>query len=143
MSKFTTTNSSDLQQIIELLKENNLPTSDISLNTQQFWKYQPDDKIKALAGIEPYGEYAIFRSFVSHLSIRGKGVAFKLYQHSLKEAKKQGINRLFLLTTTAKDWFLKHKWTVIERSSVPNQIANSKEFKSICPASATCMSIEI
>lgn len=143
MTKFISTNTEDLQQIIELLEENNLPSSDISLKTQQFWKYQPNEKLQALAGIEAYGENAVFRSFVAHEDIRGTGIAYKLYIHLLQEAKKQGITKLFLLTTTAKDWFLKQKWTIIERNSVPIQIAKSEEFKSICPASATCMSITI
>ena len=50
-----------------------------------------------------------------------------------------GISRLVLLTQSATQFFQRLGYQVIERKEVPRQLQASEEFRSLCPASATCM----
>lgn len=139
MNNFELCSVLDYNQIAGLLIKAGLPYSDISFEKQYFWKRQQNDNIEALAAIEPYGKSAIFRSFVVDEKKRGTGIGFKLYLYVLEQAHARGITKLFLLTTTAEKWFLYHGWQIIQRSEVPDDIAQSSEFKDVCPASAICM----
>jgi amino-acid N-acetyltransferase len=59
--------------------------------------------------------------------------------HVESEARAHHIERLVLLTETAQPLFQKLGYSVIERSSVPESLRQSDEFRSLCPASAVCM----
>ncbi len=50
-----------------------------------------------------------------------------------------GIENLYLLTTTAADYFERRGFTRIERSQVPERLRATAEFQGTCPASATVM----
>ena len=54
-------------------------------------------------------------------------------------ARAAQISRLVLLTQTAADFFEHRGYRVIERSSAPEQMQGSAEFRSLCPSSAACM----
>ncbi len=53
------------------------------------------------------------------------------------------MNCLYLLTTTAKDFFNKEGYIVVNRDEVPEPIKNSSEFSSVCPSTAIVMKKEI
>jgi N-acetylglutamate synthase-like GNAT family acetyltransferase len=54
-------------------------------------------------------------------------------------ARAAHITQLILLTETAGEFFARQGYRVIERSSAPEEIQESEEFRSLCPSSATCM----
>lgn len=54
-------------------------------------------------------------------------------------ARAAGITQLVLLTETAKQFFEHQGYSVLDRSDVPRDLQESEEFRSLCPASATCM----
>jgi amino-acid N-acetyltransferase len=54
-------------------------------------------------------------------------------------ARLQGAEYLFLLTTTAREFFLKENYTLVDRNSVPLSIKETSEFTGLCPSSATVM----
>ena len=54
-------------------------------------------------------------------------------------AESRGIRALYLLTMTAEHYFPRFGFTVVPRDVVPQEIADTLEFKSACPASATAM----
>jgi amino-acid N-acetyltransferase len=53
------------------------------------------------------------------------------------------IKRLVLLTQTAADFFARQGFRTIERSSAPEDIQASEEFRSLCPSSAICMAKDL
>jgi N-acetylglutamate synthase-like GNAT family acetyltransferase len=53
------------------------------------------------------------------------------------------INQLILLTETATEFFAHQGYRVIERSSAPQDVQGSDEFRSLCPSSATCMTKDL
>jgi amino-acid N-acetyltransferase len=51
----------------------------------------------------------------------------------------KGVEQLVLLTEAAEQFFHAIGYEAIDRSSVPEAIKQSAEFRSLCPASAVCM----
>jgi N-acetylglutamate synthase-like GNAT family acetyltransferase len=56
-----------------------------------------------------------------------------------KVARTARIGRLILLTQTAREFFAHQGYRIIGRSDAPQDVQGSEEFRSLCPASATCM----
>jgi amino-acid N-acetyltransferase len=46
---------------------------------------------------------------------------------------------LVLLTQTAEPFFARLGYSVVDRVYVPDEVKASAEFRSLCPAAATCM----
>ena len=59
---------------------------------------------------------------------------------ALEGAAREGAGgRLVLLTLTAKSFFERKGYRVVDRGSVPDDVQASEEFQFLCPASAICM----
>jgi amino-acid N-acetyltransferase len=58
---------------------------------------------------------------------------------ALQLATSRGARTVFLLTTTAGQFFPKFGFERIERDQVPSSVRMSVEFQSACPASAIVM----
>lgn len=54
-------------------------------------------------------------------------------------ARTHGIKSVYLLTTTAADYFPRMGFARIERDEVPVAVQQSTEFRTLCPASAVAM----
>ncbi|HEY6434123.1 MAG TPA: GNAT family N-acetyltransferase [Acetobacteraceae bacterium] len=81
----------------------------------------------------------LLRSLAVAPSHQRRGLGQALVARVESEAQAHGIERLLLLTETAQALFHKLGYAVIERSAVPEQLRQSAEFRSLCPASAVCM----
>ena len=121
-----------------LLQKNNLPTEDINPNTHLFGTYD-GDKLVGMAGLELYGNHALVRSVCVEQSYRSKGMAELLTAHIENYAKQNGADSLYLLTTTAENYFKRKGFIKTNRSEVPQAIMQTSEFSTVCPSSATVM----
>lgn len=54
-------------------------------------------------------------------------------------ASADGVETLYLLTTTAAEFFADRGYVAVERSGAPDAIRGTTEFADLCPSSATCM----
>ena len=54
-------------------------------------------------------------------------------------ASETGASELILLTETAEPFFARLGYEVIDRTTVPDDVAGSIEFTTACPTSATAM----
>ena len=54
-----------------------------------------------------------------------------------------GMDQLVLLTQTAEPFFATRGYAVIAREAAPAAVRRSAEFRSICPASAICMTRQL
>ncbi|HYC31607.1 MAG TPA: arsenic resistance N-acetyltransferase ArsN2 [Gemmatimonadales bacterium] len=91
------------------------------------------------AGIERYGRFGLLRSVVTERSHRGCGLGEALVGSRLAWAATEGLDGVYLLTTTAAAWFPRLGFEPVERDDLPVEIRESKEFASVCPASAVAM----
>jgi N-acetylglutamate synthase-like GNAT family acetyltransferase len=91
------------------------------------------------AGLELYGANALLRSVVVLRDFRSQGVASALVENRMTAARKLGVTSVFLLTTTAADYFSRHGFEPTAREVAPLPLAASPEFAHACPASAACL----
>jgi amino-acid N-acetyltransferase len=91
------------------------------------------------AGLEIFEDCALLRSVSVIKEEQGKGFGKAINDGIEWYAKDSGINCLYLLTTTAKDFFEKQGYCVINREDSPGSIKQSAEFTSLCPSSAIVM----
>jgi amino-acid N-acetyltransferase len=52
----------------------------------------------------------------------------------------EGVETIVLLTQTAETFFAKRGYERTRRERVPEPIRQTAEFRSLCPATAVCMS---
>jgi amino-acid N-acetyltransferase len=127
---------------IDLLKKNNLPTEDITPGTQLF-VVEDGDEVIATVAVEYDYNNALLRSLSVSEEKRKTGMGAELVSFIEDYVKKQGVQNVFLLTTTAADFFSKRGYKIIERSNVPDFIQNTTEYSVICASSSTLMKKEL
>jgi len=127
-----------MPEAMSLLQQNNLPVEDLTEATQLFGTYE-DGRLIGIAGIELYGENALIRSVCVDEPYRSQGMAEILTEHIEQYAKSKGACNLFLLTTTAENYFKRKGFVKINRNEVPQNVQASTEFSSICPTSAAVL----
>jgi amino-acid N-acetyltransferase len=129
----------DLIAIRALLESSGLPTSDLESARPEFAVVRENGKIIAAGALQRFGSSALLRSVVVSPDRRGSGLGQAVVNELERMARVSQINRLVLLTQTAVDFFTSQGYRAIERSTAPEEIQSSEEFRSLCPQSATCM----
>jgi amino-acid N-acetyltransferase len=131
-----------MPEAMNLLQKNNLPVEDLNGDTMLFGTYE-DGELIGIAGIELYGEDALIRSVCVDEAYRSKGMAEILTGHIEQYAKRKGACTLYLLTTTAENYFKRKGFVKVDRDDVPQTIKQSSEFSSVCPSSAVVLKKEL
>ena len=129
----------DLDAVEGLLSANDLPLDGVKENLAGFIVAEEGGRVIGAVGLERFGSVALLRSAVVSEGRRGGGVGRRLVEHILDYAKSDGIEELFLLTTTAEDYFPRFGFTRTTRSAVPPAVKASAEFRGACPDTALVM----
>ena len=131
----------DLTAIVELLTACGLPASDLSAaHLADFFVATANDRLIGVAGVERLERVGLLRSLAVAPDCRNAGLAHRLVTASEERAKSlHGISDLYLLTTTAADYFLQRGYREVPRASVPGGVAAHPQFLGLCPASARCL----
>lgn len=120
-----------------------LPYEDLNIHDHLLIGYFDGDKMIGTGGIEIYGQYGLLRSVSIDENRRGKDLGTKIALHLIDKAKEGDLKRIYLLTETAKEFFLKLGFRVIDRSQAAHEVKASAEFTHVCPASAVCMYLDL
>ena len=129
----------DLTAVEELLVTSGLPVDGVDENFHDFLVADDGDGIAGVIGIERYGATALLRSAAVSPNSRGTGVGGQLVRSILEHAAAEGVEEVYLLTTTAADYFPRYGFTQEPRSAAPEQLHASREFQGACPATAILM----
>jgi amino-acid N-acetyltransferase len=133
----------DLDAVERLLSAGNLPLDGVKENFSSFIVAEHEGRITGAIGLEKFGSVALLRSAVVSPEYRGSGVGRRLVQQVLDRAEKDGIEELFLLTTTAEDYFPRFGFARTTRAAVPPAMRASAEFQGACPDTAAVMTRRI
>ena len=132
--------SADLESVLELLRRSNLPLEGVEASSMaDFVVAESEGMIVGVAGLELYRQSALLRSVAVEENWRGSGVGHALIDRALSRTQEQGIHDVFLLTTTAREYFPRFGFACIEREAVPEPMQASAEFQGACPDTAVCM----
>ena len=129
----------DLLAIRELLERSGLPTSDLESAQPEFAVVRENGQVIAAGALQRFGSSALLRSVVVAADRRRSGLGQAIVSELERVARAAQISGLVLLTQTASEFFARHGYRVIERSTAPEDIQLSEEFRSLCPSSAICM----
>ena len=129
----------DLIAIRALLEHSGLPTSDLESARPEFAVIRENGEVIAAGALQRFGSSALLRSVVVTPDRRGSGVGQMIVRELERQARAAQIDRLILLTLSAGEFFARQGYRPIERSTAPEEIQGSEEFRSLCPKSATCM----
>ena len=130
------------QQAISLLQQHKLPVSDIN-EDKLLYLLLDGERVIGTAGLEIFEDCALLRSVSIIKEEQGKGYGNFLNTAIENYAAESGISCLYLLTTTAKDFFNKQGYCVISREEAPVCVQQTAEFTSLCPSSAVVMKKKI
>ena len=130
----------ELAQLSAQLKANNLPFSDIETSTGTFFDFRTEqDKTLGYAGVEFFGQDGLLRSVLVLPAWRNRGLGSAIVEMTAALAREHGVERLYLLTVDAADFFAARGFSALLRTEAPARIAQTSEFASLCPASAAFM----
>ena len=130
----------DLDAVKGLLERCGLPASDLGPeHLPDFLVAEAQDRIVATAGVQPFGLDGVLRSVAVEAGWRGVGLAAQLVAAIERRAAQEGVQRLWLLTTSASDYFSRLGYRPAARDEAPAAVRGCVQFASLCPASATCL----
>lgn len=128
-----------LSYVESLLEANDLPEQDVRSKSGCFYVgYDGDDRV-GIGGVETYDRNGLLRSVVVEPRVRRNGYGTALCAALEAEARTEGVETVYLLTTTAAEFFANRGYEEIERAAAPTTIRQTTEFDDRCPATATCM----
>lgn len=129
----------ELPSLAGLLAGNGLPTDDLTTPGRLFWCVADEQGLLGYGGLEAYGPDGLLRSVVVPPDRRGQGAGRAVVVAVSEEARRLGVKRLWLLTTTAAGFFERIGFRRMDRASAPSGIASSAQFAGLCPGSAICL----
>ena len=129
----------DMPQICALLESADLPTSDLTTARPQFLVAFEGSQIVAAGALQRFGQSALLRSVVVAPELRGSGLGRLMVRELERTALAAGIGQLILLTQAARSFFEQLRYRVIDRQDAPADMQQGEEFRTLCPASASCM----
>lgn len=97
------------------------------------------DTPEGVVGIQIFGNAGLLRSLAVAESARGAGCGKRLVAEAEAHAARNGVSRLYLLTTTADKFFTALGYSVTTRNTAPDSIRNTPEFAGLCPSNAIFM----
>jgi amino-acid N-acetyltransferase len=132
--------STDVPAMAALLQGAGLPTADLrSAQGLQLWVLEAQDRILGAIALERFSTDALLRSLIVVPEMRKRGYGYRLVAQLEQDAQADGVEQLVLLTETAEPFFRGLGYDVIDRRCASDEMKQSAEFRSLCPASAVCL----
>jgi amino-acid N-acetyltransferase len=129
----------DSGELTPVLAAAGLPIDDLQEPGRTFFRLEDDGGPVGYGGWEGRAPDRLLRSLVISSSRRSQGLGRLALATIEQLALQAGAARLHLLTTTAAAFFRSAGYQDADRREAPQAIRASKEFRSLCPASASYM----
>ena len=130
----------DLRGALDLLGRSELTEQDVAERWGHYFVVREDDgRVVGVAGLEIHGVDGLLRSVAVDPDYRGQGIAASLVEAAMERAKKVSLRAVYLLTTTARDYFARRGFADCPREEAPAGIRESWEYRSGCPSTAAFM----
>ena len=131
----------DLSAIELLLQSAGLPADDLrGISGLLTWVVESGGALRGAIALEPFGNEGLLRSLAVAPDARKQGLGRRLVTQLESDARAAGVRTLVLLTQTAEVFFRDLGYQAVSRDDVSSAVKSSAQFRSLCPASATCMS---
>lgn len=134
----------DIEAVRALLIASDLP--DDGLDEQFGDSYAvavSNGAIVGAEGIEVYGNHGLLRSAAIAPAWRGRGLGDALTRDRIAWSRRRHLSALYLLTTTAADYFPRFGFAPVSRDTAPVAIRESRQFSSACCGTAVFMHLPL
>lgn len=136
--------AAELPAVLRLLADAGLPGAGVADHfPHAFLVAAGAESLDGLIGVEVYGDAGLLRSAVVRPERRGTGLGQRLARAAAEWARERGVRELFLLTTTAEDFFSRIGFERVERATLPAALGASAELRGACPATAVAMRLPL
>jgi N-acetylglutamate synthase-like GNAT family acetyltransferase len=130
----------ELDAVLAIITAAELPTAGVSdFFPSGYAVARSGSNVVAVAGLEIHGDVGLLRSLAVLPAQRRAGVARQLVENRLSAAREQSLRAVYLLTTTASDYFRGLGFEDRARTKAPEVLRQSSEFRTVCPESAACL----
>jgi N-acetylglutamate synthase-like GNAT family acetyltransferase len=137
--------ASELGEILALLAAVNLPHEGVTEHLSDFLVARGGDgRLLGTVGLERHGSTGLLRSAAVAPEIQHSGVSSCLTAALLERAANDGVEKVVLLTSTARDFFARRfGFSEASRSAYDEPLAASSEWRLPRCSSAVCMSLDL
>lgn len=125
--------------LLDFLQKVKLTTSDLPADLSGFTIAVDGTQIVGSAGMELLGNVGLLRSVAVAETHRNQQLGQRLFAAALEYARMHDVQEVFLITNSAERYFEKYGFQEIERRLVPDEIAQTEQFSSLCPSTAVVM----
>ena len=133
----------DLPEILALLGTCELHKEGLAAHLSTTLVARKGNEIVGCSALELYQQLALLRSVAVKPSLRKRGLGVELTRAALDLARECQVRKVYLFTLTASTFFSKLGFIQASRSDVPTAVRQSIEFTTLCPESATVMTIPL
>jgi amino-acid N-acetyltransferase len=134
----------DLASVETALRDSELPLDGLRDQFGEAYAVaESDGNVIGVEGIEVHGSDGLLRSAAVVAAWRGRGVGDALTRDRIDWARRRGLHALYLLTTTAGDYFPRFGFARTDRDAAPDAIRRSREFREACPSTALFMTLPL
>jgi amino-acid N-acetyltransferase len=131
--------TTDLAGARALLTDSDLPTDDLDDASISLFGAFDGDKLVGVIGLQTCESVGLLRSLAVAPACRNAGIAGVLCRRLFEVAAERSMTSLWLLTTSATDYFTRHGFEVVPRDAVPDAIRATAQFSALCPSTARVM----
>jgi amino-acid N-acetyltransferase len=121
-----------------LLAAADLPIDDLADPTVQLLGAF-DPELVGVIGLQVCGDVGLLRSLAVDPAHRARGIARLLCSALFERCRELHLHDLYLLTTSAADYFPRLGFAAIDRAQAPDSIRHTAQFTSLCPSTAVVM----
>ncbi len=125
--------------ILQLLSVARLPVDGLLDHLDTAVVARVGGRVVGCAALEVYPDGALLRSVVVDANAKGLGIGTQVTTAALNLGNALGTPAVYLLTTTAEEFFPRFAFERIGREQVPAGVQRSVEFRSACPSTAIVM----
>ena len=129
----------DLDAVLALLARHGLPPDGLCDHVATMLVARRGGRVVGSAALEMYREGALLRSVAVDPGWQARGIGARLTDAAIALGESLHAPAIYLLTTTADEYFPRHGFTRVDRDAVPDTVRASVEFTSACPSTATVM----
>ena len=122
----------------QLLLLASLPVPDL-MESGRFFAIEDDRGLVGFGGLEGEVPDQMIRSVAVAPGLRHRGFGHAIVPRLIEQARTEGAERLWLLTTSAQEFFEDLGWKVVDRQDAPEVVSRTRLFCELCLPEAALM----
>ncbi|HZP25698.1 MAG TPA: GNAT family N-acetyltransferase [Dehalococcoidia bacterium] len=123
--------AADVPELEALLASQHLPPQGLLDCVDTCWVLEDGGRLIACAGLELYGEAALLRSVIVESSYRNRRHGERLVRNAIGEARRRGIQTLFLFTMEASGYFARFGFEGCDLEDFPEAVRSSFQYRGV------------